>query len=171
MKKPREKSHINIPSEEELSKFYEDLNSTNTKPAILKITPPYSKQFIPLSMNKSLPCPLSQLYDPAALHLDYLSLLSKCEEVGKNLKVGSYSHIATVYNLLIFQISMEQVNLLEQSTRKQAKCKLWKVHHEGRITASNLKAVDRTNPCMPAESLIKRICYPQAYSFTTESTK
>ena len=60
--------------------------------------------------------------------------------------------------------------MLEKSTRKQAKCKLWKVHHEGRITASNLKAVARTNLCMLSESLIKRICYPQAYAFTTEST-
>ena len=65
---------------------------------------------------------------------------------------------------------MEQVTALEKTTRKQAKCKLWKVHREGRITASNFKAVARTNPCMPSESLIKWICYPQAYTLTTEST-
>jgi len=68
-------------------------------------------------------------------------------------------------------MTTQRVILLKQLTRRQAQCKLWKVHREGRISASNFKAVARTNPCMPAESLVKHICYPQAYAFSTESTK
>ena len=51
---------------------------------ILKITPsppPYSKQFIPMLYDASCPPPISQLYGPEALGMDYLSLLEKCEEV------------------------------------------------------------------------------------------
>ena len=57
------------------------------KPAILKITPPYSKQFIPEMCDNSLPPPLSQFYDPEALRMDYLALIMKCEEVALTLKV------------------------------------------------------------------------------------
>ena len=87
MKLPKEKQSIDVPSEDEISNFLEALNSSDVKPAILKITSPYSKQFIPLCMNESLPKPVSELYDPAALELDYLSLLSKCEEIARNLQV------------------------------------------------------------------------------------
>ncbi len=61
--------------------------------------------------------------------------------------------------------------MLEKCTRDQSRCKLWHIHREGRITASNVKAVIATNPSMPAQSLIKRICYPQAFKFSTESTR
>ena len=108
-----------------------------------------------MGMNKSLPQPVYQLYDSDALQLDYLSVLSRCEEMARNLKVVYFAKSFNIFKNTFQMISLEQVMLLEQSTRKQAKCKLWNVHHEGRITASNFKAVARTNPCMPSESLIK----------------
>ena len=73
------------PTEDELEKFYHTLNSSKIKPAILKITPPYSKEFIPRSTDLSLPLPISQLYDPETLELGYLHLLKKCEEVARGL--------------------------------------------------------------------------------------
>ena len=74
-----------------LNAFYEMLNSSSVKPVILKITPPYSKQFIPCLSLTSLPTPISQLYYPDALGMDYLELLSRCEEVAANLKVRYFS--------------------------------------------------------------------------------
>ena len=62
------------------------------------------------------------------------------------------------------------MQLLEQSTWGQAGNKLWFHHREGHVTASLFKAAAKTNPCMPAQSLIKRICYPQAFNFSSEST-
>ena len=80
---------IPVPSEAELDEFYKTLNSSTDKPAILKITPPYSKQFIPLVSSTALPSPMSQLYDPDALGMDYLSLIRKCEEIASNIEVSS----------------------------------------------------------------------------------
>ena len=84
LKKPRD---IDLPTEDELEKFYHALNSSKIKPAILKITPPYSKEFIPRSTDPSLPLPISQLYDPETLELGYLCLLKKYEEVARGLRV------------------------------------------------------------------------------------
>lgn len=181
----RKSRDIDPPTEDELEKFYCALNSSQTKPAILKITPPYSKEFIPHLTDPSLPVPISQLYDPETLTLGYLCLLKKCEEVARGLSVCSYHAVyaclctcvrtlhSTYYNIMWhkLQVSLDQVTELERSTKEQAKSKLWNIHREGRITASNFKAVVKTNPCMPAESLIKKICYPQAYKFSTEATR
>ena len=41
----------------------------------------------------------------------------------------------------------------------------------GQITASNFKTATCTNPTIPSQSLIKRICYPQACTSCTESTR
>ena len=67
------------------------------------------------------------------------------------------------------QVSFEQVILLDKSTCGQAN-KLFQ-HREGQITASNFKAFARTNPSMPATILIKQICYPEAFKFSSESTR
>ena len=52
---PRKACKIEPPTEDELDAFYKTLNSSKKKPGILKITPPYSKQFIPLSACILLP--------------------------------------------------------------------------------------------------------------------
>ncbi len=36
---------------------------------------------------ETLPSPISELYDPDTLQLNYVDLLTKCEEIGKNIKV------------------------------------------------------------------------------------
>ena len=82
----RKSQDVNPPTELELEEFYQTLNSSKVKPAILKITPPYSKEFIPQSHNKTLPLPISQLYDPETLQLDYLSQLKKFEVVVKEFQ-------------------------------------------------------------------------------------
>ena len=53
---PRKSCQIVPPTESELHEFYETLNCSTQKPAILKITQPYSKQFIPLLAEDSFPC-------------------------------------------------------------------------------------------------------------------
>ena len=65
----------------------------------------------------------------------------------------------------------EQVAKLERETRGQSSNKSWFLHRAGRITASNFRSVVVTNPCTPSQSLIKRICYPEAFKFKTAATK
>ena len=67
--------------------FFAQLDSAPKKPAILKIVEPYSEQFIPKLCNVALPKPLTELYDPDSLHLEYLSLLELCEERFQSIKV------------------------------------------------------------------------------------
>lgn len=39
------------------------------------------------------------------------------------------------------------------------------------MTASTFKAAASTNLAMPSQSLIKRLCYPDAFKFSTEATR
>ena len=65
----------------------------------------------------------------------------------------------------------EQATALERLTRDQAKSKTWFKHRAGRVTASRFKAACSTDPHQPAQSLIKSICYPEAYKFTVAATR
>ena len=67
-------------------------------------------------------------------------------------------------------MTADEVEQLEKATRGQSKNKLWMQHRAGRITASRCKDVLLTNPDMPSQTLIKSICYPDAYTFSTEAT-
>ena len=60
---------------------------------------------------------------------------------------------------------------MESATREQTKSKLWFQFRAGRITASKMRAVTRTDPSYPAESLIKSVCYPVENRFETEAIK
>lgn len=60
---------------------------------------------------------------------------------------------------------------LEKATRTQSDSKIWMKHRAGRITSSTFKDAAVTDPDMPSQSLIKRLCYPEAFSISTEATK
>ena len=64
---PRKSVTVDPPTKDELTTFFETLNSSDLKPAILKITSPYCNQFIPKLCDNSLPSTISQLYNPEAL--------------------------------------------------------------------------------------------------------
>ena len=66
---------------------------------------------------------------------------------------------------------MQQIENLEQATRGRSSNKLWFQYRSGRITASKFKAVSNSNLSMPSQTLIKQICYPEAYKFSTSSTR
>lgn len=74
-------------------------------------------------------------------------------------------------SFFIIQITSSQASKLEEETRQQSSSKAWFVHRAGRITASNMKAASKTNIHMPSKSLIKRLCYPEAYKFSTKATR
>ena len=87
------------------------------------------------------------------MELEYHDLLDVCQ--------------STVEALTITEEMAEQVEL---HTRQQAKSNLWYKFRAGRITASNMKAVCRTDSANPSISLIKKICYPHLFIFTSEQT-
>lgn len=74
----------------------------------------------------------------------------------------------------VFQLEeliMSQVQAVERATRSQSASRIWFRQRAGRITASKLKQAIKTNPQQPSKSLIKAICYPEAYRFTTAATR
>ena len=75
------------PSPEALVTFLEELNKAKQKPAIFKISQPYAQEFIPKCVGSTLPLPMMELYNPEALHMDYLSLLTACESTFDTIRV------------------------------------------------------------------------------------
>ena len=140
------------PSLEEYNCLYRTLSESNA--VILSITPGYSEPFIPKSVSQAVPKPLTSLYNEDYLKLTYPELLSKCDE--------QFSKLV---------LTKEQTQNVEEITRAQASSRIWFQQRAGRVTASKLKAITHTRVEQPSQSLIKLICYPEVYRFSTEATK
>lgn len=72
----------NIAGAYELNSFYEQLSLSNTKPGVLSLI---SSNYVPTTLLPELPRPLSLLYDPNNLKLEYHELLEKCESISVNV--------------------------------------------------------------------------------------
>ena len=134
-----------------MGKFFEKLSLGPSKPAVLSIVPPYSNAYKPKSTTNIYPPILSELYDPELLDSNYKDLL----------EMGSKNRLT---------VTPEQRQAVEEATREQASSRVWHRFRTGIVTASRMHAVTHTNPNMPAVSLIKTICYPQASKFSTNAT-
>ncbi len=85
--------------------------------------------------------------------MSYDELMCECETTFRNLK-----------------ITPAQAKKVEALTRDQAGSKQWFYQRAGRVTASRFKAAVHTSGAQQSLSLIKTICYPEAYKFKTEAT-
>ena len=83
----------------------------------------------------------------------------------------NYAEILKLCETVKLTITSEQRKVVEQATREQASSRIWFRLRAGRITASKVHAVCHTNLDMPAISLVKSICYPESYKFSTAATK
>lgn len=83
--------------------------------------------------------------------MDYVTLLDSC--------CGTKVSVTT-----------EMAEAVEKATRDQSGSSLWLKYRAGRVTASRMKAACHTDPTNPAQSLIKCICYPQAFKFSSAAT-
>ena len=138
----------NTPTQQELMELFTDLaKDVIRKPAIISLTEEYSERFTTASDH---PPPLLQsLYEPQYLELNYLQFLKKVENGCRE------------------PVSEEQVSHLKEMTRGQSKNRLWFKYRSGHIIASQLHQVCHTNPHQPALSLVRKVCYPEAYNFAT----
>lgn len=94
---------VTAPSDLEWNSFFESISKAKNKPAILKITPPYSKEFIPTLSLATYPKPIMELYNPAALELRYHELLTECEKTIKSIKVSSIQgSVACIYKATLY---------------------------------------------------------------------
>ena len=74
-----------------------------------------------------------------------------------------------MYNAL--KITEEQAKNIEAATRDQVRSKEWFCYRAGRVTASKFKAAAHTDLSQPSQSLLKAICYPDSYRFSTVATR
>ena len=130
------------PSTQQISKFYERLHASGTKPAILALVSPYNKEYVSKKPTLDLPNSLGELFSEQFRKLSFSELLTKADEVLKEISC-----------------SKEQAVNVEKSTREQRNSDIWAKMRTGRVTASNFYQVCHTNPAKPSISLIKQICY------------
>ena len=145
------KDLLQAPTDIELNEFFDKLSKCNTKPAILSTVPEYALGYVTKSSLDSFPRPLQPLYQPEYLGLKFTDLLTVCESVE-------------------IQVTAEMADMVVKETKKQSNCKLWFKYRAGRITASKMKSVCRTDPANPSQSLVKSICYPEVYRFKSKAT-
>ncbi|XP_068673794.1 uncharacterized protein [Montipora foliosa] len=138
-----------LASTEEMNKFLAALNLCEIKPVVLSVMDPYAEQFVVKSRNVPV---LSDLYDLNNLELDYPELLQKC--VGVKI-----------------MLSDEDIKVVEQDTREQAKGPGFFRHRAGRIGASVSGAVYHSNIAQPSQSLIKSVCYPHLYKVNSKAIR
>ena len=140
IEKPKEGTRS---TSDELASLFQALSVIEPKVGVLSVVSEYSDVYVPKITLPSFPQPITSLHKSEYVELEYHDLLDVCQ--------------STFDALTITEEMAEQVEL---EIRQQAKSNLWYKFRAGRITASNMKAVCRTNSANPSKSLIKRICYP-----------
>ncbi len=70
-----------------MNNFFRKIDKAQIKPALLRVVEPFAEDFIPRLSTDKLPKPLTDLYNPDALRMDYLKLLDSCESVFQSIKV------------------------------------------------------------------------------------
>ena len=139
------------PTDSEFDDFCKDISECGTKPVILSVTPGYSQNYRPQTVLEGFPRILSTLYDPSLTTYDLDSLEDYCKNI-------------------VISITPAQQSNVEEATRAQTSSPKWFSYRTGRITASKIFDVCRTSVNKPSVSLIKSICYPEAYKFSTVAT-
>ena len=132
------------PKSDVYNKFFEALHKNFSKSAVLITKERYYKEFIPKSATDALPKPV----------MDYKTTPSE------KLTLSELKMVCADFKLE--DLTSTHISVVERETRTQSSSCIWYRQRAGRITASKLKQVVRTNPEKPAKSLIKSICYPEA---------
>jgi len=140
-----------LPTDTEMEQFFNNLSLCGTKPAVLSLVSPHSDVYVPKISLPTFPQPLTSLRNPDHCKLSYPDLLETCENVS-------------------IEVTDDMAQAVEKETRKQSKTALWFKYRAGRVTASRMKAVCHTDITNPAQSLVKGICYPEAFNFTSKQT-
>ena len=140
------------PSYDEMASLFANLSVSGAMVGVLSVTPEYSDPYVPKMSLSIFPQPITALHKPEYVILAYHDLLDVCENV----------------SLVLTEEMAKQVEL---ETRQQASSKLWYKYRAGRVTASNMKSVCHTDSANPSQSLIKRICYPELFVFTSKQTE
>ena len=103
------KSKVLPPSVDDINAFYSALSEAKDKPAILKITEPYYKNFIPKLSLSEFPMPITEAYNPATLTMNYHDLLKESEKVFESLKYVTSCNCTVFYVQVVSQTYMQHL--------------------------------------------------------------
>jgi len=81
------KKKVLPPSDEALGDLFEGWTDATNKPMLFKILRPYHQEFIPKLSSQEFPQPITDLYNPATLSMNYIELLKECKKAFDTLKV------------------------------------------------------------------------------------
>ncbi len=149
---PYKPKHTEPPSQADKNAFYSALHGTGVKSAVLSLVPAYAAEYVPKSTT--LPKSLQSLYKQEHESLNVEELETLCKETFTSMN-----------------ISRANADKIAELTKQQSKTKLWYYQRAGRITASKAKACFATSCEKPSMSLIKSVCYPNLYKFTSKKTE
>ena len=141
-----------MPSDNDMDKFFHDLNKLDIKPAILAAIPPYSEQYIPEIVKDPTVWIASQLRAENHSSKTKDEILLECDKIRKS-------------NVL--DVSSDQSAKIEKRTKGQYDNKEWYTYRSGRVTASNMKRVCRTSIDNPSKSVVNTVCYPRSNSISS----
>ena len=143
-----DKVRVAIQKAEELKQFYNSLSKCKKKPICLSLVQSHSESFI--SKTRGIK-PITNLFDENYLHMNYANLLREGQKI----------HL---------RLSDAEIELVERETLNPARESSFYWHRAGRIGAFQSKAASHTDPSQPSQSLIKAICYPNVFKFSTAAT-
>ncbi|KAM9409450.1 uncharacterized protein KZ484_001659 isoform 1-T1 [Pholidichthys leucotaenia] len=124
--------------DEEKKQFYNNLQASGAKCAVLSLLDSHHQNFIPVSITANLPPTLTELAKRHSCQADDdEQVQAACRDIMTNLT-----------------LTRDQGSTLERLTRKQSNCKLWINYRAGRLTASNFKRCCRTKVDKPSVSLL-----------------
>lgn len=135
---------------DELTTILKQLQNIDISPAISRLWEPFASEMSEGNLSNVPQC-LSDLFDPSLVGEEYDRII----QVSRSVDVS---------------VTPEQHNIVEELTRDQYQNNMWFKCRSGRITASKFKGVCRTKIQKPSLSLLKSICYPQKFTFTSKQT-
>jgi len=142
------KLEVPAPSQAEVEEFYSKLSKCNSKPVVLSLVPPYAQSYV-LPRNIST---VMDLFKKENLELSYNELLKLCQSTS-------------------IDITKEKIDQVQKDTISQSSGANFFKHRAGRIGASQSKAAAHSDPALPSQSLIQRICYPELHKVNTKAVR
>lgn len=141
------KPEIPAPTQTEMENFYFNLRKCQTKPVVLSLVPPYADSYV-LPSQKILS--VMDLFNKNNMELPYNELLKICQSTN-------------------IEISEEQIDQVQKDTIAQSSAANFFKHRTGWIGALKSKAAAHSDPALPSQSLIQRICYPELHKINTKA--
>ena len=116
---------------------------------MLSLVPPYAQSYMLPSRNIST---VMDMFKKENLELSYNELFKLCQSTS-------------------IEITKEKIDQVQKDTISLSSGANFFKHRAGRIGASQSKAAAHSDPALPSQSLIQRICYPELHKVNTKAVR